>query len=274
MSLSAVPNLIRHRQGLPVIVLLALGLLAAPAKAASLVLEDLGFSEVAGDFVITGGEVGTDTLRIFQDVTGPNIDLFTSVQGLRSSGFIGFRLESVLTNRTDTPWIFFDHELQEQFGVASPEEDGLSFAQQFNSVRPTSDAFSTVDEVTDVRDFVNFSGGVVNPNQTVTFRYFILDNAPNDLFFLRQRPNFAPGGVGVVPVSPTPPVAAQPTPPVAAPPAPPVVAPPEPAIPPAPPVVVLEPVVSPVPVTQVPEPGMMLGLLGLIGLVGLGRRVR
>ena len=274
MSLSAVPNLIRHRQGLPVIVLLALGLLAAPAKAASLVLEDLGFSEVAGDFVITGGEVGTDTLRIFQDVTGPNIDLFTSVQGLRSSGFIGFRLESVLTNRTDTPWIFFDHELQEQFGVASPEEDGLSFAQQFNSVRPTSDAFSTVDEVTDVRDFVNFSGGVVNPNQTVTFRYFILDNAPNDLFFLRQRPNFAPGGVGVVPVSPAPPVAAQPTPPVAAPPAPPVVAPPEPAIPPAPPVVVLEPVVSPVPVTQVPEPGMMLGLLGLIGLVGLGRRVR
>ena len=274
MSLSAVPNLIRHRQGLPVIVLLALGLLAAPAKAASLVLEDLGFSEVAGDFVITGGEVGTDTLRIFQDVTGPNIDLFTSVQGLRSSGFIGFRLESVLTNRTDTPWIFFDHELQEQFGVASPEEDGLSFAQQFNSVRPTSNAFSTVDEVTDVRDFVNFSGGVVNPNQTVTFRYFILDNAPNDLFFLRQRPNFAPGGVGVVPVSPAPPVAAQPTPPVAAPPAPPVVAPPEPAIPPAPPVVVLEPVVSPVPVTQVPEPGMMLGLLGLIGLVGLGRRVR
>ena len=175
MSLSAVPNLIRHRQGMPVIVLLALGLMTTPAKAATLVLENLGFTEVAGDFVITGGEVGTDTLRIFQDVTGPNIDLFTSVQGLESSGFIGFRLESVLTNRTDTPWVFFDHELQEQFGVASPEEDGLSFAQQFDSVRPTSNVFSSVDEVTDIRDFVNFSGGVVNPNQTVTFRYFILD---------------------------------------------------------------------------------------------------
>ena len=276
MSPSTVPNLIRHRQGVPVILLLALGLMASPAKAATLVLESLEFSEVAGDFVITGGEVGTDTLRIFQDVTVPNIDLFTSVQGLESSGFIGFRLESVLTNRTDTPWVFFDHELQEQFGVASPEEDGLSFAQQFDSVRPTSNVFSSVDEVTDVRDFVNFSGGVVNPNQTVTFRYFILDNAPNDLFFLRQRPNFAPGGVGVVPVPPAPPVVAPP-----ASPAPPVVvappAPPAPASPPTPPtpVVVPEPVVSPVPVTQVPEPGTALGLVGLIGVVGLGqRRVR
>ncbi|MEO1353560.1 MAG: hypothetical protein AAFW84_33195, partial [Cyanobacteria bacterium J06635_15] len=170
-----------------------------PVTAASISLEGLRFSEVAGDFTITRGETTPNALRLFQDVIGPNIDLFTAVEGLSRTRFIGFRFESILTNRTGTPWIFFDHELQEEFRVPSPEEDGLSFAQQFSSVRPfTSNAYSVVDEVTDVRDFVNFSGGVVNPGQTVTFRYAILDNSPNDLFYLRQRPNFAPGGVGVV----------------------------------------------------------------------------
>lgn len=255
---------VRCKLVLPVTFLTALGILAAPVKAASFVLENIRFSEVAGDFTITGGERTGDALRIFQDVTGPNVDLFTSIEGLRSTGFFGFRLESVVTNRTNTPWIFYDHELQEQFGVASPEEDGLSFAQQFGSLRPVSNAFSVVDEVTDVRDFVNFSGGVVSPNETVTFRYFILDNAPNDLFFLRQRPNFAPGGVGVVPVPPvaTPPVAPPPVPsPIQVPVPVPPVSPPAPIVPDLP---VAQPV--PQPVTQVPEPGMLLGLLSLLGL--------
>ncbi|MEM7793000.1 MAG: PEP-CTERM sorting domain-containing protein [Cyanobacteria bacterium P01_C01_bin.118] len=264
------PQSFAWKRGLPVAFSLVLSLIATPAKAASLTLENFSFSEVSGDFTITGGETTPDAFRIFQDVTGPNIDLFTSIQGLRSSGFIGFRFESVLTNRTNTPWIFFDHELQEQFGVPSPEEDGLSFAQRIDRFRPfTSNTFSNVDEVTDVRDFVNFSGGVVNPNETVTFRYVILDNNPNDLFFLRQRPNFAPGGVGVVAV---PPVAPPPTP-VALPPPPPPVVPPAPVVPPSEPEPpaptppsVPDAIPDPVeqPVATVPEPG--ISLLGLIGL--------
>lgn len=270
MSLIAFSQVVRCRLAPPAI-FVALGLSAAPVQAASLVLENIRFSQVAGDFTITGGERTDDALRLYQDVTGPNVDLFIAIEGLLSSGFFGFRFESVVTNRTNTPWIFYDHELQEQFGVASPEEDGLSFAQQFTSVRPTSNAFSVVDEVTDVRDFVNFSGGVINPNETVTFRYFILDNAPNDLFFLRQRPNFAPGGVGVVEIPPTPaPVAA----PVAAPPAPaPVVQIPIPAVPepptppePEPPE---EPVVQPSLVATVPEPGISLISMGLLSLIGV-----
>ncbi|MEA5462290.1 hypothetical protein VB741_00975 [Leptothoe sp. PORK10 BA2] len=252
---------------------LSLGFWHAPAQAATLRLENLTFSERAGDFTITGGERTADALRVFQDVTGPNVDLFMSIQGLLSADLIGFRFESVLTNRTNTPWVFFDHELQEQFGVVSPEEDGLSFAQGFRSERPVSNRFSSVDEVTDVRDFVNFSRGVVNPNETVTFRYFILDNAPNDLFFLRQRPNFASGGVGLVTVPPVtpPPVVTPPDPPD------PVVTPP-PVTPPAPvteveevpdPVVVPDPV--PAPVATVPEPNVLVGLLGLLG-VRLWRR--
>ena len=270
MSLVAFSQMVRCTRGLPVASLITLGLLAAPAEAATLVLENLVFSEVSGDFNITGGLRTSDSLRIFQDVTGPNIDLFMSIEGLASANFRGFWLESVVTNRTNTPWIFFDHELQEWPGVPSPEEDGLSFAQGIPFVRPRSDVFSAVDEVTDVRDFVNFTGGVVNPNQTVLFRYVILDNDPNDLFFLRQRPNFAPGGVGVVappPVPPSPPVppvtAPPPAPPVAEQPVPPVVSPP-PSI--------SEPVEQPAPIAQVPEPGILLGLLGLVGLGWRQRR--
>ncbi|MEM9093161.1 MAG: hypothetical protein AAGC93_31095, partial [Cyanobacteria bacterium P01_F01_bin.53] len=165
----------RCRWKLSISWIITLGLLATPAQAASLVLENLIFSEVSGDFTITGGETTQDALRIFQDITGPNIDLFISIEGLDRERLRGFRMESVITNRTDTPWIFFDLELQEQFGVESPEADGLSFAQGFSSVRPVSTIFPTVDEVTDVRDFINFTDSVVNPNETVTFRYFILD---------------------------------------------------------------------------------------------------
>ncbi|MEM8808989.1 MAG: hypothetical protein AAGF01_23465 [Cyanobacteria bacterium P01_G01_bin.38] len=228
---------------------------SAPVKAASISLEGLRFTEVAGDFTITGGETAPSALRLFQDVTGPNIDLFTAIEGLSSTRFIGFRFESVLTNRTDTPWIFFDHELQEKFRIPSPEEDGLSFAQQFSSLRPfTSNAYSIVDEVTDVRDFVNFSGGVVNPGQTVTFRYAILDNSPTDLFYLRQRPNFAPGGVGVV--APLPVAAPTPTPP-------PLPAPPTVLNPPDP-----SPDAQPDPpsLAKVPESGVSKGLLWLTGV--------
>ena len=268
MSLVALSQVIRCKWGLPAVLSMTLGLLVTPAKAASLVLENLTFTEVSGDFTITGGTRTQDSLRIFQDVTGPNIDLFTSIEGLASTNFIGFRLESVVTNRTDTPWVFFDHELQEQLGVSSPEEDGLSFAQGIPSVRPTSNVFSVVDEVTDVRDFVNFTDGVVNPNETVLFRYFVLDNAPNDLFFLRQRPNFAPGGVGVVapPAPPPTPPPAPPTP-VSAP-APPVTSPPGGS----PPVNRPEPIEQPSPIAKVPEPGMLIGLLSLASLEWLRRR--
>ncbi len=43
-----------------------------------------------------------------------------------------------------------------------------------------------------LRDFVNFSGGVVPNLGTVTFDYVITDNTQHDLVFLRERPDFAP----------------------------------------------------------------------------------
>jgi hypothetical protein len=174
---------------------------AAPVSTAGLT-----FSEVTGDVTLisaSGTGSAADPIVLTEIVSG--LDVTISIQGL-SPAFgnpaltghaTGFRLRKVVTNNTGQTWNFFDFELQETLGVASAEGDGLSFAQGAPVVRPfTSDRFGTVDEVTDVRDFVNFSGGSVLNGQTVTFNLAITDNTPISPFFLRQRPNFAPGGGG------------------------------------------------------------------------------
>ncbi len=68
--------------------------------------------------------------------------------------------------------------------MASADGDGLSFAQGAALLRPwTSDIFATVDEVTDIRDFINFSSGSVMDGEIVTFNYVITDNSPIGLFY-------------------------------------------------------------------------------------------
>jgi hypothetical protein len=176
---------------------------AAPsATAATLRLGDLQFSESDGDFRITGGRRSSEFYTIEQEVYGPDVNLLMSIRGFKSlfeDGYVGIRVRSIVKNLTGTPWTFFDHELRQRRDRRSPEEDGLSFAQGYQSIRPfRSDRFSRVDEETDVRDYINFSRGVVNPGETVTFVYAITDNSPDDRFYLLQRPNFRPGGVGFV----------------------------------------------------------------------------
>ncbi|MGP1375691.1 MAG: hypothetical protein ACTS3T_22895, partial [Almyronema sp.] len=196
-----------------------------PAKAATFNIGGLRFSEASGDFRLTNGFVQDGRAVLFQEVFGPNVDLSVAVRGMRDLGILGFRIESIVTNLTGTPWAFYDFELQEIFGTPSPEADGLSFGQGITNVRPfRSDRLRSVDEVTDVRDFVNFSNGVVNPGETVRFNYVITDRVPNDLFYIRQRPNFVPGGTGFIqipPPAPPPPPTPIPPPPPPEPPAPP-----------------------------------------------------
>lgn len=256
--------------------------IATDAQAARLQLGDVSFEEVSGNFQITGGSRSPDFYTLYQDVTGPDINLLMRIEGfeeLYDDGYVGIRVQSIVRNLTGTPWIFFDHELREEQNTPSPEADGLSFAQGYTSVRPfTSDLLPLANEVIDVRDFVNFSGGVVQPGQTVTFIYAITDNSPDDRFFLLQRPNFQPGGVGFV--NPTPPA---PEPPVIPPPVvepvpvvePPVVSPPPiEASPPVetPPVVVENPPVEPLPeptnAAAVPEPTTIMGAM-LAALSGI-----
>jgi hypothetical protein len=179
----------------------------APAQAAALQLGSIRFSEVSGNYRITGGYLDPSFYTITQEVYGPDINLLMAIDGFPSIyPYTGIRVQTIVTNLTGTPWTFFDHELQETPGVPSPEADGLSFAQGIDFVRPfTSNRFAYADEVTDVRDFINFSGGVVAPGDSVIFQYAITDNSPEDRFFLLQRPNFQPGGGGFLPVPPPPP---------------------------------------------------------------------
>lgn len=262
-----------------IVMMTGLGL-ATDAQAARLELGDVSFEEVSGNFQITGGSRSPDFYTIYQDVTGPDINLLMRIEGfeeLYEDGYVGIRVQSIVRNLTGTPWIFFDHELREDQNTPSPEADGLSFAQGYTSVRPfTSDLLPAANEVIDVRDFVNFSGGIVQPGQTVTFVYAITDNSPEDRFFLLQRPNFQPGGVGFVnptPPAPEPPVVPppviEPPPIVSAPPVePPPVETPPPVEPPpvaTPPVVVENPPVPPLPeptnVAAVPEPTTIVGVM-------------
>jgi hypothetical protein len=238
-----------------------------PAQAAPLDIGGLRFSEISGNFRITGGRLDPNGFVLEQEVFGPDINLFIAIDNFydrcpsRNTGGCLFTFYSVLTNRTGTPWIFFDTELQEAYGVASPEADGLSFAQGIPEVRPfTANLLGRVDEVTDVRDFVNFSSGIVDPGATVVFRYSISDTTPINRFFLLQRPNFAAGGVGFV--DPTPPRPVPPPDPITLPPV--AVVPSSEIIPPE----ITPPVVEPA--AAVPEPSTVVGVL-LFSAIAAGR---
>ena len=183
---------------------------ATSAQAVSLELGGLRFSEISGNFSIVNGRVDPDGFyTIEQDVYGPDTNLYMSIDGFPRlcprCSYVGIGFQSVLINRTGTPWIFVDHELQEVYGFPSPEADGLSFGQFLPQFRPfTSTRFSTSEEEIDVRDYVNFAGGIVAPGDSVVFRYIFTDTSPIDRFFLLQRPNFQPR-VGFIDLTPPPP---------------------------------------------------------------------
>ncbi len=182
-------------------------ILAMPimASAAAVTVNGLTFTEQTGDFTITGGSgLGSEAnpITIYETVTG--LDVTMTIGGLTEFGNpygIGFHsnafwMQKVITNNTGATWSFYDLELQSVLGVASTEGDGLSFAQGVTAIRPfTSDKFTTVDEVTDVRDYINFSGGSVANGETVTLLFAISHNGSIDPVYLRQRPNFVPGQV-------------------------------------------------------------------------------
>lgn len=242
---------------LATIALMATVSIAPEAQAAALRLGRLEFSENSGDFRIVGGSRSSDTYTIQQEVFGPNVNLYMNIRGFRDLFRDGGAIwvQSIVTNLTGVPWILFDHELQERKGRPSPEEDGLSFAQGFASIRPfPSNRFSRTEEEISARDFVNFSGGIVQPGDTVTFLYAINDNSPINRFYLLQRPNFAPDASGFVQPPPPPP----PSPPIVQPPVvqPPVVQPPVVEPPVVPPPVVEPPITQPQPPTPQPSPSV------------------
>lgn len=231
------------------------------------------FSEASSSFKITdvtGLGTHADPFVVYQDVWG--LDISLAISGLTNAKHQsifnrpGFAISIVSRNLTGAFWRFYDHELQETAGYASGENDGLSFGQGIGPVRPyTSDRYTRADEVTDVRDFINFYQGTgVNPGEHVRFNYFVTDTIPNHLFYIRQRPDYRTNATPTPALPPSPvtqavsiPVIA-PAPQVAPVTNPPVVPVPQPAA------IVNQPTVptaiSQAPTTpqSIPEPGMYL----------------
>ncbi|MEL7506099.1 MAG: hypothetical protein AAFN42_02115 [Cyanobacteria bacterium J06554_1] len=197
------------------------------------------FSEASSSFKITdvtGLGTTADPFVVYQDVWG--LDISLAISGLTNAKHQsvfnrpGFAISIVSRNLTGAFWRFYDHELQETAGYASGENDGLSFGQGIGPVRPyTSDRYARADEVTDVRDFINFYQGTgVSPGEYVRFNYFVTDTIPNHLFYIRQRPDYrtnatptsafspvpqtisAPAIVPIAPPTPNPPEVAAPQP--------------------------------------------------------------
>lgn len=76
--------------------------------------------------------------------------------------------------------------------TTSNDSDGLSFAQGFGLPRE-SDTFATVlaDELTDARDFLDFTDGLLAVGGTASFTFGLIDQfaAENQPFLMVQRPN-------------------------------------------------------------------------------------
>ncbi len=188
------------------ILVIFIGINSYQEEASAITINGLTFTELSADVSITGGfGIGTEADPIVLQETLTGLDVTMSIEGLPGFGnptgsihTAGFWLQKEVLNNTGETWNFFDHELQQVIGVPSGDGDGLSFAQGFDEPRPwTSDKFTDVSEILDVRDFINFSNGSVADGEMVTFNYIITDGSPDDIFFLRQRPNFA--GNPVVP---------------------------------------------------------------------------
>lgn len=180
---------------------LVLGLLAAPVSAATIVTSQSGHLTLSGFSDATTGAAGAEwvldeiftanlpgTLKFEGDGHQP---LQGPVTGIAQSA--GKFFAKTVLNNTALAWTSFELELQVVPGTPSGEGDGLSFAQG-NGLAFTSSVFTDLTRLDVDRDYLNFSGGVVNPGDSVTFFFAISDNSANNPFYLVQTPNRVDGG--------------------------------------------------------------------------------
>lgn len=181
------------------VILLAGLLLPAAAAAAPVTLEGITFSDEEGGFTILEGrgrghpddpfviveEIYDDLRPAILTIRRVGRDLGNRVGGMP---LIGFALVKVVRNGTSRPWTSFEMELREVRSRPSPYEDGLSFAQARGDERVyRSDRFAEAYQIDEPLDAVTFSGGIVEPGDTVTMQVAITDYSPNWQFYLLQR---------------------------------------------------------------------------------------
>lgn len=148
--------------------------------------------------------ISGNTITINETWTNTN-NVFLQFNGLESG--VDYTIIKRIVNNSGSAWTALANELldpgldpedprpQPGFVPAgystSSDQDGLSFAQG-GSIARTSSAFPTVtvDELSDARDFIDFTGGTVNSGSPVfTVQYGLRDNGNNQPFLLSQRVN-------------------------------------------------------------------------------------
>ncbi|MCH9669818.1 MAG: hypothetical protein K0U93_00065 [Gammaproteobacteria bacterium] len=161
--------------------------------------------------------LGIDSISV--NVTGTTITIdeiwasdapgFLEISGLDAG--VNYTVVKNITNNSAVPWTSLANELLDPLGFGgdpfdvlpypdfvppgystSNNQDGLSFAQGSGLPR-MSLVFPNlvVDETSDTRDFLDFSGGVLGIGEVDTVTYGLLDQNPdaNSPFLLSQRPN-------------------------------------------------------------------------------------
>lgn len=178
---------------LPVLLVL---LLAAPAQAVSITVNGLTFSDEYGGFnLISVSGTGTreDPFVIVEEVGGAG-NAVLSITGWRSGYYAGehggasFVVRKVVINATDKEWGSYELELRELLDTPSGYLDGLSFGQPLGESRPAaSDRLPQVVVRDEPLDAMIFSGGGVSPGEQVAFEFIVTDMTPVDQVFLIQR---------------------------------------------------------------------------------------
>jgi hypothetical protein len=168
------------------------------ARAASLTVDGVTFSDELGGFAlegVTGNGSMDDPFVIVERMTsaGGGILRFRMDPAfgnrIGSQHTIGFALIKVIENATDFTWNSFDLELQSQLGVPSGYADGLSFGQGSMAGRPfTSLEFARVKMIDEPYDQVEFEDGKVPVGSRTTLRIVITESTPLSDAYLAQRP--------------------------------------------------------------------------------------
>jgi len=135
----------------------------------------------------------TDPWFVDEDMKGPGALVIQDFDADNPTGTFhskGRWFRKTIRNSTGIPWTSFELELQVIPGTPSDEFDGLSFADGSALVGSfTSDKFSRYTRLDITRDYLNFSNGLVEPGESVTFHFVITDNQNNNPFYLLQTPN-------------------------------------------------------------------------------------
>jgi PEP-CTERM motif len=186
------------------IMLLAATAIALPTAANAAIVITQGPGTALGAFsfsvvgtTITINETWSNTNNVFLKFTGLTSGTdYTIVKNIRNlSGSTWTSIANELLDPSGDPNDALDPSPQPGFvpvgWSTSNDNDGLSFAQGSGLPRLSS-AFPTVtvDELSDVRDFIDFSGAsVASGAASFTVTYGLRDTGNNEPFLLSQRVN-------------------------------------------------------------------------------------